>query len=441
MTTSAVETAHTRTRAETPSSVTLSTPTLQESKAQVLYGPKELRLIARTIAPPAEDEVQVAIRSTTLCGSDVHYYMHHANGDIKIREPLSPGHESAGEIVAVGKHVTSFRVGDRVALEVGVPCSLPSCEACNDGEYNLCEEMRFRSSAASFPHFQGTLQERVNHPARWCHHLPDDIGCDAGALLEPLSVAVHAHRKAGLKAGASVLVMGAGAMGLMCATAARAAGCADVTMMDIATNRLQFALDNGFADAICVSQGPARGTVLSTEEKLAVAQKNASLAVEAKAKAGCRKGPFHATFECSGVESCVQTAIYVRIFSPLEKMPPRLPALASMGMLTFSWGQSKATRPGGKVLLIGMGTPVESLPISVATRGEIGLLGVWRYANTYPRAIEIMQAAGKLGGNVPDLQKLLTHRFGLGAATAAFQTAARTSDDDGNLVIKVVVNN
>ena len=89
-----------------------------------------------------------------------------------------------------------------------------------------------------------------------------------------------------------------------------------------------------------------------------------------------------------------------------------------------------------------MGTPIETLPMSVAGTREIDLLGVWRYANTYPRALEIMQAAGKEGSSVPDVQKLLTHRFrGLDTVPQAFSVAARTSDDDGKLVIKVVVNN
>lgn len=242
----------------------------------------------------------------------MHYYTHYANGDIKIREPLSQGHESAGEVVALGRDVTALHIGDRVALEVGVPCSLPGCDECDTGRYNLCGQMRFRSSAAGFPHFQGTLRERVNHPARWCHPLPADMSWDAGALLEPLSVAVHAVRKAGLRPGASVLVVGAGAVGLMCAAVAKAAGCADVTMTDIAANRLRFALENGFADATSVVAPPRRNGVPPTlEDGLASARENAVRATEAKTTATSKGGKFHATFECTGVESCVQTSIYV----------------------------------------------------------------------------------------------------------------------------------
>lgn len=81
--------------------------------------------------------------------------------------PLSLGHESSGTVVAIGPQVSGFNIGDRVALEVGIPCG--QCVICRKGRYNLCKRMRFRSSAKSVPHFQGTLQDRINHPAAWCH--------------------------------------------------------------------------------------------------------------------------------------------------------------------------------------------------------------------------------------------------------------------------------
>jgi L-iditol 2-dehydrogenase len=83
-----------------------------------------------------------------------------------VLEPLTLGHESAGIVKAVGPGVVGLKVGDRVALEVGLPCGI--CDLCAEGRYNICKELRFRSSAKSSPHFQGTLQERINHPAERC---------------------------------------------------------------------------------------------------------------------------------------------------------------------------------------------------------------------------------------------------------------------------------
>jgi L-iditol 2-dehydrogenase len=115
------------------------------------------------------NELQIAVKSTGICGSDQHYYNHFANGDILIREPLSLGHESSGIVTSIGSGVPpgTFDIGDRVALEVGKPCEEYSL--CKEGRYNICPKMNFRSSAKSFPHYQGTLQEAINAPAKWCH--------------------------------------------------------------------------------------------------------------------------------------------------------------------------------------------------------------------------------------------------------------------------------
>jgi L-iditol 2-dehydrogenase len=121
----------------------------------------------RNIDDPSSGELQIAVKSTGICGSDVSYYKKFANGDLCACAPLSLGHESSGTVVAIGPQVTGFKIGDRVALEVGIPCG--QCGICRNGRYNLCKKMRFRSSAKSIPHFQGTLQERINHPAVWCH--------------------------------------------------------------------------------------------------------------------------------------------------------------------------------------------------------------------------------------------------------------------------------
>jgi len=80
---------------------------------------------------------------------------------------MSLGHESAGVVVGVGSAVTNLQIGDKVALEVGLPCG--ECERCAEGRYNICKGMNFRSSAKAFPHAQGMLQDRINHPAAWCH--------------------------------------------------------------------------------------------------------------------------------------------------------------------------------------------------------------------------------------------------------------------------------
>ncbi|KAF4119906.1 L-iditol 2-dehydrogenase [Geosmithia morbida] len=372
-------------------------------KASVLNGIRDLRLQDRDLAAPASDEIQVAVQSTGLCGSDLHYYNHYRNGDIIVREPLTLGHESSGTVVSVGSNVapSSFAPGDRVALEVGVPCE--ECEYCLKGRYNICRSMRFRSSAKAFPHFQGTLQERINHPAKWCHKLPPSISLDLGALIEPLSVAMHARDRANLPADSTVLVFGAGAVGLLAGAVCKAAGAKTVVIADIQKDRVDFAVANGFADAAVVVP---MGRPQTIEDKLEYAQTVAD-SIKATKVNGEPVGELTAVYECTGVETCLQASIY-------------------------------SAKPGGKIMIIGMGTPILTLPMSAAALREVDLVGVFRYANTYAPAIKMLSDPPAA---LPDLTKLVTQRFkGMDKIHDAFTTAGQVKDHDGKLVIKVVVD-
>ena len=285
-----------------------------QSLGQYLHGPNDLRLQSHLLPSPEEHEVQVAIRSTTLCGSDLHYYRHFRNGTIEVQEPLCLGHESAGEIVRLGNGAKqlnpSLAIGDRVALEVGVPCG--DCGLCEKGRYNICPNLRFRSSGSKFPRYQDTLQEHLNHPAQWVHKLPDSLNHEIGALLEPLAVSVHAVRRIeppAAPANWNCLIFGAGAVGLLCAAAARAEGCSDVVLADIDPGRLEFALKHGFASAIYLVP---RQKPISLDENKRIAKEIQHIVLPA----GDKFGHAHAVLECTGVESCLQTSIYVSILSP-----------------------------------------------------------------------------------------------------------------------------
>ncbi|TVY83327.1 L-idonate 5-dehydrogenase [Lachnellula suecica] len=365
--------------------------------ASVLHGVKDLKIERRSLTSPAPSEVQIAVQATGLCGSDLHYFNHYRNGDIIVKEPLTLGHESSGVVTEVGSAVKNLVVGDRVALEVGLPCS--ECELCKGGRYNICKEMKFRSSAKAFPHFQGTLQERINHPASSCHKLPSNVSLELGAILEPLGVAIHGSRRAGLKPGSTVLIFGAGAVGLLCAAMCKVSGAQQVIIADIQGDRVDFAIENKFADAKIVVPMKRPQEI---EEKLAFAKEVAELV-----KSASSIGEVDAVFECTGVESCLQAAIY-------------------------------STRPGGRIMLIGMGSPIQTLPISAAALREIDLIGVFRYANTYEEAIKLVSSGNPL---LPDLAKLITQRYkGFDGIPEAFAMAGRVKDDEGKLVLKVLVD-
>ncbi|KAF7184981.1 Sorbitol dehydrogenase [Pseudocercospora fuligena] len=368
-------------------------------QASVLHAAKDLRVESRSLSPPAADEVQVRIASTGLCGSDLHYYSHFRNGDILVREPLSLGHESAGIVSSVGSSVTNFKPGDKVALEVGLPCE--QCQRCQEGRYNICKDIKFRSSGKAFPHFQGTLQEKINHPAKWVYKLPEELSLDVGALLEPLGVALHAFRRSLMPKDATVVVFGAGAVGLLCAAVAKLKGAKKIIIADIDAGRVGFAVQNGFAHnsyTVPMKRGK------DIDENLAIAKETAAEIGKVD-----NVGEVDVVFECTGVPSCVQAGIY-------------------------------STRPGGRIMLVGMGHPIQTIPLGAAALREVDIVGVFRYANTYQESIDLVLQATK-SADGPDFSKLITHRFaGLDEAVKAFEMAGKTKDADGKLVLKVIID-
>lgn len=222
--------------------------------------------------------------------------------------------------------------------------------------------------------------------------------------MEPLSVAIHAIRRAPALKGLNVLVLGAGAVGLLVAAMLRTAEVDKITIADIEGRRVDFAKNNGFSD-VGVALPRKRPRSDSAGDKLALAKETAALLMSEGN--GSPDAQFDVVFECTGVEACVQTSIY-----------------------------SAAT--GGAVMLIGMGTPVQTLPVSAAALREVDLIGVFRYASTYEYGLELL--ANKQKYNLPDVGKLATQTVkGLDKVPEAFALAGKPVDEEGNLVLKVMI--
>lgn len=196
------------------------------------------------------------------------------------------------------KNVNFARVGGTISakvLDLGVRRnhSLTSKALCKRGSTILL--FTVTSTFVSLPHFAVELTSS---------RLPLDVSQDLGAILEPLGVAIHGSRRAALKTGSVVLIFGAGAVGLLCAAMAKVNGAARVIIADIQAERVDFAVTNKFADAKVVVPMKRPQAI---EEKLAFAKEVAGLIKEASGV-----DEVDAVFECTGVESCLQTAIYVR---------------------------------------------------------------------------------------------------------------------------------
>jgi L-iditol 2-dehydrogenase len=215
--------------------------------AAVLYGIGDLRVEEHPMPKPGPQEVVVEVHSVGICGSDVHYYEHGRIGDFVVNSPMVLGHESSGVIVDAGS--SSLRVGQRVAIEPGVPCG--HCEQCRTGAYNLCPNVVFFAT----PPVDGALARYVAVHHAYAHPIPDSLSFDAAALVEPLSVGLWANRRAGTGIGSRVLVTGAGPIGVLCAITARAAGATWVGLADVHPARLKAAEEFDMDDVIDARTG------------------------------------------------------------------------------------------------------------------------------------------------------------------------------------------
>ncbi|CAL9375612.1 Sorbitol dehydrogenase [Streptomyces sp. enrichment culture] len=169
----------------------------------------------------------------------MHYYRHGRIGGFVVTEPVILGHESSGTVVARGPAATRHQVGRRVSVEPGTPCG--TCTECRPGRYNLCPRMAFFAT----PPVDGVFCEYAVVHEEFAHAVPDSLGDEAAALLEPLSVGVWSCRKARVAPGDRVLVTGAGPIGLVAAQTALAFGASEVTITDVVTQRLELAEEFG----------------------------------------------------------------------------------------------------------------------------------------------------------------------------------------------------
>ncbi|MEU7304056.1 L-idonate 5-dehydrogenase [Streptomyces sp. NPDC007206] len=205
----------------------------------VIHGAGDLRVAELPVPEPRPGEVLVAVRYGGVCGSDLHYWRHGGVGDFRLREPMVLGHEVVGTVVSHGAGAGGPAPGTAVAVHPATPCG--RCPECAAGRANVCRDTRYLGSAARFPHVQGGFAEQIAVPAGQVRALPDGLGLRRAALAEPLSVALHAVRRAGDVAGRQVLVTGAGPIGCLVVAAAKAAGAARVTVTDLVPRALAYA--------------------------------------------------------------------------------------------------------------------------------------------------------------------------------------------------------
>ena len=330
-------------------------------RAVVIHAPKDLRIDTLVAVPPARGDVKVRIGAGGICGSDLHYYHHGGFGTVRVKQPMTLGHEVSGTIDEVGEGITHLRPGMRVAVNPSRPCF--TCKYCLQGTHNQCLDMRFFGSAMRFPHVQGGFCENVTIDARQAVPIPDSLSLAEAAMAEPLSVCLHAAKQAGPLFGKRVLVTGCGPIGALAVLVARTAGASELVATDVAAKPLETAIRLGATRAINPAKEP-----------------------EALAAYAADKGSFDVVFEASGNEAALRQAIDL-------------------------------VRPSGTIVQIGVGGEMK-LPMNVLVAKEINLRGTFRFHAEFELAVHMM-ATGLI-----DVKPVISDSLPFTDAVAAFELAS-----------------
>lgn len=298
-------------------------------RAIVFTGPGEMPLQDRPDPQPSPTDVVVAVRAAGICGSDVHGYL----GATGRRRPgVVMGHEAAGDVMEVGAKVRSVKVGDRVALRSLLPCGI--CERCRRGQPNICTARRGMGM-----HFDGAYAERIVVPESLVLALPDTLSYDDGAMIEPLAVAMHAVNLTPFELMDFVVVVGAGAIGLLTLVAARLKGAGSIVVTDINSHRLEVARALGADLTIDVGQNdPVAAIETATDGRGA-----------------------DAVFEAVGVAPAVLQSLAV-------------------------------ARPGGHVTWVGNSAPTIEMPMQDVVTRELTVRGAYGFAEEFEQAADALAA-------------------------------------------------
>lgn len=334
-------------------------------KAVKWFAPRDMRVVEIEKPAPLPHEALIRIESTSVCGSDMHYFAEGRIGKTVITEPLILGHEYAGIVESVGSDADPSLVGKRVAVEPGIPCL--KCEWCQSGHYNVCPNVVFPGG----PPHDGALCEYKAVHARFCFPVPDSFTAAEAAMIEPLSVALHTVELANLKPGETAAILGLGPIGLLVAQVARAAGVGTLLGTDLLDYRVEAGRKHGVDHAFNASQEDTVETIMDATNGRGV----------------------DVAFDCARSSATPALACYV-------------------------------ARPAGRCILTGIsGAEEDPFPVNVARRKELTLQWCRRFRFDYPRAIALL-AAGRV-----DVQSLITHSYPLEQANEAFELVFNCRDN------------
>jgi L-iditol 2-dehydrogenase len=306
-------------------------------KALLLVDKKKLELTDLPKPDVGAGELLVRVKACGICGSDVHGY----DGSTGRRiPPIVMGHEAAGVIEAVGSGVQNFAAGDRITFDSTIYCG--QCDFCRAGRVNLCDRRRVLGVSCGDYRQHGCFAEYVTIPQHIAYHLPDGLSFEHAAMVEAVSIAVHAVGRAPLRLGDSVVVVGAGMIGQLIVQTLRAVSCGLLVAIDLDEGRLAKAKQFG-ADRTISARSPD------------ITRQIQSLTSGHGA---------HHVFEAVGAAASIDTAL-------------------------------AAVRKGGSVTLVGNLSPTVPMPLQAIVTRELTLLGSCASAGEYRACLDLM-ARGKI---------------------------------------------
>jgi L-iditol 2-dehydrogenase len=219
-------------------------------RALELFEYNQFHLVDLPIPQIKPDEVLIQVKACGICGSDVHGM----DGSTGRRiPPIVMGHEAAGEIVAFGENASSWSVGDRVTMDSTLFCG--DCQYCRRGQVNLCDNRQVLGVSCQEYRRQGAFAEYVAVPARVLCRLPDGLSYERAAMVEPVSVAVHGVKRAGVGPGDRVAVVGVGMIGVLVVQVLKAMGVSEIVAVDIDPHKLESAAKLGATSTATSSAG------------------------------------------------------------------------------------------------------------------------------------------------------------------------------------------
>ncbi len=341
-------------------------------KALLLKEYKRLEITELPDPEPGPDEVLVRVKACGICGSDVHGYDGHTGRRIP---PLIMGHEASGVVESTGVGVRGFRRGDRVTFDSTVYCG--RCWHCRRGEINLCDDRNVLGVSCGEYRRHGAFAEYVAVPERIVYRLPDSLSFEQAALLEPVSIAFHAVNITPRKLGDSVVVVGAGMIGLLVIQALRSAGCGRLIAIDVEGAKLAMASKFGADSVLSASLPDLHERILDATDG-----RGADVA-----------------FEVVGADAPFNTAV-------------------------------TGVRKKGIVTLIGNLSPKVEMPLQYVVTREISLLGSCASSGEYPACIDLIARKSI------DVMPFLSARAPLAEGQAWFERLYRREPG----LLKVILN-